>query len=81
MLSIAQVAEVTKVLEDVEKLQQLQLFSVFAQLMLDLLSSFFIVEESALANNLKFMESRSQALLSMGGWQILSKSNRKVRVL
>lgn len=79
MLSIAQVAEVTKVLEDVEKLQQL--FSVFAQLMLDLLSSFFIVEESALANNLKFMESRSQALLSMGGWQILSKSNRKVRVL
>ena len=79
MLSIAQVAEVTKVLEDVEKLQQL--FSVFAQLMLDLLSSFFIVEESALANNVKFMESRSQALLSMGGWQILSKSNRKVRVL
>ena len=79
MLSIAQVAEVTKVLEDVEKLQQL--FSVFAQLMLDLLSSFFIVEESALANNLKLMESRSQALLSMGGWQILSKSNRKVRVL
>ena len=79
MLSIAQVAEVTKVLEDVEKLQQL--FSVFAQLMLDLLSSFFIVEESALANNLKFMESRSQALLSMGGWQILFKSNRKVRVL
>ena len=79
MLSIAQVAEVTKVLEDVEKLQQL--FSVFVQLMLDLLSSFFIVEESALANNLKFMESRSQALLSMGGWQILSKSNRKVRVL
>ena len=79
MLSIAQVAEVTKVLEEVEKLQQL--FSVLAQLMLDLLSNFFIVEESTLANNLKFMESRSQALLSMGGGQILPKSTRKVRVL
>ena len=79
MLSIAQVAEVTKVLEEVENLQQL--FSVLAQLMSDLLSNFFIVEESTLANNLKFMESRSQALLSMGGGQILPKSTRKVRVL
>ena len=79
MLSIAQVAEVTKVLEEVEKLQQL--FSVFAQLVLDLLGKFLIVDESTLANNLKFMESRSQALLSMSGWQILSQLNRKVRDL
>jgi len=79
VLSIAQVAEVSKVLEEVEKLQQL--FSVFAQLMLDLLGKFLIVDESTFAKNLKFRESRSQALLSVSGWQILSQSNRKVRDL
>ena len=79
MLSIAQVAEVTKVLVEVEKLQQL--FSVFAQLMLDLLGKFLTVDESTFAKNLKFLESRSQALLSVSGWQILSQSNRKVRDL
>lgn len=76
MLSIAQVAEVTKVLEKVEKLQQL--FSVFAQLRLDFLGKFPLVDESTFASNLKFMETRSQALLSVSGWQILSQLNRKV---
>jgi len=79
VLSIAQVAEVTKVLEEVEKLQQL--FSVFAQLMLVLLGKFIIVDESTFAKSLKLMESRSQAFVSVSGWQILSQSNRKVRDL